>query len=129
MHNKFTERAHIVPVAVQDANPAVVSPYQDASGYRQVAAFIGAASQPENATLKVRLMQAKDSAGTDAKALTDEVTYTATGGAAALSGTVEAYLNSLDHENGYDHVAVRFVGTEAAPMAGGCLIFTGGRFQ
>jgi hypothetical protein len=129
MHYKFTERAHVVHVPVQDANPAVVSAYQDASGYRQVAAVIGAASQPENATLKVRLMQAKNSAGLDAKALTDEVTYTATGGAAALSGVVESYLNAMDHENGYDHVAVRFVGTETAPMAGGCLVFTGGRFQ
>lgn len=126
---KFSEGVKTQVVPVQDANPAVTSAFVDVATYREITAIISAASQPAAATLKARLVQAKDATGLAVKDLVAEVTKTNGGSAAASDLTLSSYTNALDHVNGYGFVAVRFETSEAAGFAGATLILSGGRFQ
>ena len=129
MHYKFGERETVAVTPPQDANPAVTTPYVDMSAHRQVCAIVSAASQPDTATLKARLVQAKDAQGTGAKDLVAEVTETNAGAAGALDITLNASAASLDVDNGYLFVAARFITSEAGGIAGAVIIGVDSRFK
>lgn len=124
MH-KFTERNQIDFLAPADSNPLRTSTYYPMAQFREFIALINSAAITDGATVKAQLLQAQDAGGTGSKALTTELTLTAVG-AVAVNGKLSAYADKMDE--GFTHVAVTLLASDAAGVAGATIIRTPGRY-
>lgn len=103
--------------------------YHDVSGANRIMARLdtGAVGAGNNAT--IQLLQAKDDAGTGAKALSAAVSkVSAAGGVLAVE--VEAKTEDMDTNNGFTHVAVQVGSDNATAVIGSAvLLLAGNRFN
>lgn len=105
------------------------SSYYDATGWRRFAAKLFADDVNSDKVCTVQLLQATDSSGTDAKALSSEVTVTCDD---SPSGDVEAIAEAQDSDfdsaNGFKYIAVKVTSDDTTVLANANLIMAGGRF-
>lgn len=111
-------------VTPQDISAAKTSAYYSMQGIGRVLAQATTAALAAGKKLTVQLMQAKDAAGTGAKALGAAVDVVMTAGGAAF-GQAEATAASLDHANGYTHVAVQISSDNGVAVNGAAILIFG----
>lgn len=105
------------------------SAYYDASGFRRFAAKVFAKDVNSDKNVTVQLLQATDSSGTGAKALSSLVTVLSDD---SPSGDVEAIAEAQDTDfdvaNGFKYIAVQLTSDDTTVLANANLIMAGGRF-
>lgn len=105
------------------------SSYYDASGFRRFAAKVFAKDVNSDKNVTVQLLQATDSSGTGAKALSSLVTVLSDD---SPSGDVEAIAEAQDTDfdvaNGFKYIAVQLTSDDTTVLANANLIMAGGRF-
>jgi hypothetical protein len=125
MSKKLTEALQIdCLIAPQDVGTADVTgaTYIDVTGCKRfvIAAKAGAVTAAK--ILTVTPMQAKDAAGTDAKALGDAVAVAGAGGNAPADVEIEKLSADLDAAGGFTHVSVKLGIDENAKLGAAYLI-------
>lgn len=85
----------------------ITSSYIDVTNYGRGVFLARAGAVTAAKVLTVTPMQAKDTSGTDAKALGSAVTAAGAGGAAPAKVEIEFATSDLDHANGFKCVAVK----------------------
>jgi hypothetical protein len=124
---KLTElvqvRQAIIP---QDIVDGKTSAYYSMKGMGRVLAVLTTAIIAQGKKATIQLMQAKDSAGTGAKALGAAVEKVAADAAGeAIFLMVEAKASDLDLANGYSHVAVQVSSNNATAVNGAAVLIFG----
>lgn len=117
-------------VAPQDIGTSDItsSVFVDASKYRKFRGVVGCAALTSGQTVGIQLMQAKDAAGTEAKALGTGVTTTAPAdGLAQPTAEQEADQADLDEANGFLYVGVKALSSVNSKVGYGVLCLTGVR--
>ncbi|MGB9845889.1 MAG: hypothetical protein ACPLRH_00095 [Desulfotomaculales bacterium] len=113
-------------VAPADIITAKTSVYYSMAGIGRVLAVLTTATIAQGKKATIQLMQAKDAAGTGAKALgaaVEKVVTDAAGEAVFL--TAEAKASDLDLANGYSHVAVQVSSDNATAVYGAAVLIFG----
>lgn len=123
MSTQLTERS-VLKVAIVNADIVTdrTSAWFDAKGFRRfrAAALSGSVASTKVATLQI--LQAQDSSGTGAKALSALASHTGSGGGTPAILEVEAKQESMDADGGFTHIAVRLTSdNSAALIAAACL--------
>ncbi len=124
MSKKLTEALQIdCLIAPQDVGTAdVTGTYVDVSGCKRFVLAAKAGAVTAAKILTVTPMQAKDAAGTDAKALGDAVAVAGAGGNAPADVEIEKLSADLDHANGFTHVTCKLGIDENAKLGAAYLI-------
>ena len=91
--------------------------------YRRVLAFVTTAAVTSGKNVTIQLLQAKDAAGTGAKALSAIVTNASTGG--AVTASVEATASDLDVTNGYQYVTAQVTSDDTVAVSGTAILIRG----
>lgn len=130
--NKFTEKAaRDVAIPMQDIDTAdVTGAYYPVADYRRLYAGLITATVAQTKAATLQFFQAKDAAGTGAKALGAEVSSVAPNGGAKLFLEQEAYVSEMDSNNGFTHVALKATcNVGSAVQATALLIRDQGRYS
>lgn len=108
---------------------SVTGSYLGMQMYRKALAILDVGAMAAGNTATVEILQAKDAAGTGAKAITG-ATATITAAEALTSGCafIEVDVGSLDLANGFEYIAVK-VTTNATLNVATILIRGDGRFE
>lgn len=124
---KLTELVQVrQAVTPQDIVGGKTSAYYSMKGIGRVLAVLTTATIAQGKKAVIQLMQAKDSAGTGAKALgaaAEEVVADAAGKQIFLMA--EAKASDLDLANGYSHVAVQVSSDNATAVNGAAVLIFG----
>lgn len=130
--NKFTERAATsaaIPLADIGTAP-VTGVYVPVANYRRFYAAIMSATVAQTKSVTLQFMQAQDASGTGAKVLGTAKTVTAPSGGAKLLVESENYVENLDTNNGFNHIAVRASSDAGAALNGAAILIRDiGRFS
>lgn len=116
-------RPSIVP---QDITTARTGTFIDVSGAQRLLAIFNVATVAATKKVTVKLVQARDAAGTGAKDLTTAFDTVAPAGGATLAPTIDAQITDLDGANGYGFVAAYAVSDNATPVYGSATLLLGG---
>lgn len=130
MGNKISEAIDILEgVISEDIDTAdVTGPYASVKNARKITAkFFTKTVVTATKVVTLKLMQAKDVGGTDAKQLGATVTVTSPAGGSKLSGIIEKDIGDLDINNGFTHVAVELGSDEGSAVIAGALLMLGDR--
>ena len=105
------------------------SAYYDATGYRRFAAKAFAKDVNSDKNLTVQLLQATDSSGTGAKALSSLVTSVSDDSPSGdINAIAEAQDSDFDSANGFKYIAVQLTSDDTTVLANANLIMAGNRF-
>ncbi len=116
-------RPSLVP---QDITVARTGAFIDVSGAQRLLASFNVATVAATKKVTVKLVQARDAAGTGAKDLTAAFDTVAPAGGAALAPTIDAQITDLDSANGYGFAAAYAVSDNAAAVYGAATLILGG---
>ena len=127
--NKLTEELDVVVgIANQDIGKAdVTGGYIAVGNYREILATLNSESLTSTKIAGISLLQAKDSSGTDSKALKAVVSATAPTGDGAVIAEVGASVSELD--SGFTHIAVKATCDEAAKYGAVTVALGGKRYN
>lgn len=125
MNRKLSEIVRVdqvvTPVDIATDRTGVYLPLAD---YRQVMATVTTDTVAATKNVTVQLFQAKDAAGTGAKALSALVTKVAATGGEKITLSVEANTSKL--EKGYTHVTAQVTSDTAVALLGAAVLVRGG---
>jgi len=111
------------------ASTSVTGTYFEMQMYRKALAILDVGAMDAENTATIEILQAKDAAGTGAKAITGaSAAITATGTLASGCAFVEVDVSSLDLANGFEYIAIK-VTTNATLNAAAILVRGDGRFE
>lgn len=123
---KISERVQIKQgVTPQDIVGGETSGYYSMAGVGRVLAQLTTATVAATKKATIQLMQAKDAAGTGAKALGAAVEKVAGPEGEAIFIQVEAGTSDLDVANGYAYVAVQVSSDNASAVNGAAILIFG----
>ena len=119
--NRF--RSSVVP---QDITTLRTGTFIDVSGAQRILAIVTTSTVAATKKITVKLLQARDAAGTGSKDLGTAADVVAPTGGAALSPTLDAQITDLDSANGYGFVAVQLSSDNATAVQAAALLMLGG---
>lgn len=133
MTNKFQETAKsaslIAPAADIDTAAVASTVYHSVAGYRRAVVHGHAAAPGAEKTLTVQMKQATDDEGAGAKDLGNPVVVAAEG-TEALLAVAEAWVEQMDHANGFTFVGATVKTNKGSAVRGGAsLILDCGRYS
>jgi hypothetical protein len=126
-----SDRFSLLAVIDPDANAAgtLDTGWIDVALYESFLAIILAGDLGTNATLDVKLRQAKDSSGTDAKDITGKaITQMTQAGTNMSNKQTMINLESEDLDNGFSYISLRAVGATATSDFAALLIGLNGKY-
>lgn len=130
MNKKISEMLRIEEgVLNADVGTDRTSAYIDASGWRRFASKVFAKDVNSDKVVTVQLLQATDSSGTGAKALSSEVTATSDDSPSGdINAIAEAQDTDFDADNGFQYIAVKVTSDDTTVLASANLIMAEPRF-
>ena len=97
--------------------------------YERALAILNVGAMADTNTAKIEVLQAKDTSGTDAKAIEGATaTITASGSLTGGCAFIEINVSSLDINNGFEYIAAK-VTTTGTIVSGVTLLRGDGRFE